>query len=508
MWAALGAILLAHALALPQVFLELPLRADSDTAVMLDAVQRTGGLAGAWRWFVGDWLLENGFYRPISSLSIVLDHALYGETAWGFRLTNWLLMVLTAIGAFFLTRAYALLVDNPRADWLAMGVAAASSLQQTGLTYALGNWSAWWFVGLAVVGIGVVRHSSKFSNLTPRFPLSVNGEGGETDAHTPDSPSPFTERGLGGEVQHRAKRGLGGEVQQAGENETVASAVEVEPCTLIRRGPGGEGEKIGKGEVLRGSWLPLFLAVGALFWGFDRLLETHYTRLITWVPSRTALLGTMFSVWTMYCLLRGASARRRGWLGLGGAFYLLALGSYEQPIMLIPLIGALAFWRRRQWSAWGWKAFGAVALAGALIIALRISLLPTEPTRYQQQQLRSSLTGPIMSYLTELIPPTAQWQYWQSVGTNFEILLLDKQGWDNLVGTLLYLGVLTAFWRGRALLGGALLWHALAFLPMAFLHYFEHYMYLPQLGKTLFDVGLITWGAQLLTRFSVKACSE
>gem|GEM_PF-582053 len=484
--------MLLHALALPQVFLDFPLRADSDTAVMLDAVQRTGGLAGAWRWFAGDWLLENGFYRPISSLSIALDYTLYGEVAWGFRLTNWLLMVLTAIGAFFLMREYARLIEYPHADWLAVGVAVALSLQQTGLTYLLGNWSAWWFVGLVVAGIGVFRHRGKNSNLTSLSPLSVYGEGGDAAPRTHGSPSPFTERGLGGEVQ------------QAGENATAAPEVEAEPCTLISRGLGDEVATAGKREVLRWSWLPLFLAVGALFWGFDRLLETHYTRLITWVPSRTALLGTLFGVWAVYCLLRGASARRWGWLGLGGALYLLALGSYEQPITLIPIIGALAFWRRGQWGAWGWKAFGAVALAGLLIIALRLSLLSTEPTRYQQQQLRSSLMGPITSYLTELIPPTAQWQYWQSVGTNFEILLVDKQGWDNLVGTLLYLGVLTAFWRGRALLGGALLWHALAFLPMAFLHYFEHYMYLPQLGKTLFDVGLVAWGYREVRRLLLR----
>ncbi|MFN3691098.1 MAG: hypothetical protein ACK4UU_09260, partial [Fimbriimonadales bacterium] len=61
-----------------------------------------------------------------------------------------------------------------------------------------------------------------------------------------------------------------------------------------------------------------------------------------------------------------------------------------------------------------------------------------------------------------------------------------------------------AFWRQRALLGGALLWHALAFLPMAFLHFFEHYMYLPQIGKTLFDGGLIAWGVRNLSKDTVS----
>lgn len=374
---------------------------------MLDAVQRYGAL----RWLWGDWLLENGFYRPISSISIALDYALYGEAGWGFRLTNWLLMALTALGAWALARAYARLVGSPHADWLALGVGVALSLQQTGLTGIVAKWSAWWFVAAAVGAC-----------------ISITG---------------WT-------------------------------------------------------RLSRISGFQLLLVLGALFWGFDRLLGTEYTRLITWVPSRTALLGALFSVWAMYALVQGAMQRRGGWLALGGGLYLLALGSYEQPSALVPLVGALAFWRRRDWGGWGARAFATVALGAALVLTLRFALLPAEPTTYQRQQLRSSLSGPAFSYLTELLPPIGQWQYWRSVGTNLEVLLVDKAGWDYLAGTLLYLGVLTAAWRWRGLLGGAWLWHALAFLPMAFLHPFEHYMYLPQLGKTLFDVGLIAWGLERL----------
>jgi hypothetical protein len=136
-----------HLLALPQVFYESPLRADSDTAVMLDAVKQHGAL----RWLAGDWLLENGFYRPVSSLSIALDYAVYGEAGWGFRLTNWLLTALTALGAWTLVRAYARLVGNPYAEWLALGVGVALSLQQTGLTSGVAKWSAWWFVAAVVL---------------------------------------------------------------------------------------------------------------------------------------------------------------------------------------------------------------------------------------------------------------------------------------------------------------------------------------------------------------------
>ena len=428
---------------------------------MLDAVRQQGAL----RWLFSDWLLENGFYRPISSLSIALDYALYGEAGWGFRLTNWLLMALTAIGAWALVRAYARLAGTPYAEWLALGVGVALSLQQTGLTSVVAKWSAWWFVG-AVVGIVA---SGKVLPPSLRFPPLR--EGNRVGAGSP----------------LRREESQISAVPPAGRGNLQEGVQTIHPSAV---------PPAGRGNLKEG--VQVILALGALFWGFDRMLATEYTRLIPWVPSRTALLGTMFSVWAMYALLRGASQRRWGWLVLGGVLYLLALGSYEQPITLVAVVGALAFWQRRDWGGWGARAFAVAVLCAVLIVALRFALIPAEPSTYQQQQLRSSLSGPVFTYLTELLPPVGQWQYWRAVGVQLEVLLVDKAGWDHLMGALLYLGVLVAVWRWRGLLGGAWLWHALAFLPMAFLHFFEHYMYLPQLGKTLFDVGLIAWGTHRL----------
>jgi hypothetical protein len=448
---------------------------------MLDAVKQHGAL----RWLAGDWLLENGFYRPVSSLSIALDYALYGEAGWGFRLTNWLLMALTAIGAWALVRAYARLVGTPYAEWLALGVGVALSLQQTGLTSGVAKWSAWWFVAAVVLLVWATKTvfppSLRFPPLREGNPV---GEGS----------SPLREGNPVGEGSSPLREGnpVGEGSSPLREGNPVG-----EGSSPLREGNQvGAVPPAGRGNLQEG--VQTILALGALFWGVDRLLATEYARLITWVPSRTALLGTVFSVWAMYALLRGATGRRWGWLALGGTLYLLALGSYEQPIMLVVLVGALAFWRRRDWGGWGARAFAVAAVCAALIVALRFTLLPAEPTTYQRQQLRSSLSGPVFTYLTELLPPVGQWQYWRAVGAQLEVLLVDKTGWDHLVGTLLYLGVLAAVLRWRGLLGGAWLWHALAFLPMAFLHFFEHYMYLPQLGKTLFDVGLIAWGVQQL----------
>jgi hypothetical protein len=476
-----------HLLALPQALHDSPIRADSDTAVMLDAVKQHGAL----RWLFSDWLLENGFYRPISSLSIALDYALYGEAGWGFRLTNWLLMALTAIGAWALVRAYARLVGNPYAEWLALGVGVALSLQQTGLTSGVAKWSAWWFVG-AVVGIvasgKVLPPSLRFPPLREGNPVGAGSsplrEGNPVGAGS----SPLREGNPVGEGSSPLREGNPvGAVPPAGRGNLQEGVQTIHPSAV---------PPAGRGNLQEG--VQVILALGALFWGVDRLLATEYARLITWVPSRTALLGTVFSVWAMYALLRGATGRRWGWLALGGGLYLLALGSYEQPVTLVGVVGALAFWRRRDWGIWGAGAFAVAVLCAVLIVALRFALIPAEPSTYQQQQLRSSLSGPVFTYLTELLPPVGQWQYWRAIGVQFDVLLVDKAGWDHLLGALLYLGVLVAVWRWRGLLGGAWLWHALAFLPMAFLHFFEHYMYLPQLGKTLFDVGLIAWGVQQL----------
>jgi hypothetical protein len=497
-----------HLLALPQVFYESPLRADSDTAVMLDAVKQHGAL----RWLAGDWLLENGFYRPVSSLSIALDYAVYGEAGWGFRLTNWLLTALTALGAWTLVRAYARLVGNPYAEWLALGVGVALSLQQTGLTSGVAKWSAWWFVAAVVLLVWATKTVFPPSLRFP--PLREGNQVGEGSSplregnQVGEGSSPLREGNQVGEGSSPLREGNPvGAVPPAGRGNLQEGVQTIHPSAVPPAGRGNLREGVqtihpsavppaGRGNLREG--VQIILAVGALFWGVDRLLATEYARLITWVPSRTALLGTVFSVWAMYALLRGATGRRWGWLALGGTLYLLALGSYEQPITLVALVGALAFWRRRDWGGWGARAFAVAAVCAVLVFALRFALIPAEPSTYQQQQLRSSLSGPVFTYLTELLPPVGQWQYWRAVGVQLEVLLVDKAGWDHLVGTLLYLGVLVAVWRWRGLLGGAWLWHALAFLPMAFLHFFEHYMYLPQPGKTLFDVGLIAWGVQQL----------
>lgn len=45
-------------------------------------------------WFVGDWVAGNGFYRPLSSLSLLLDYRLWHNRRRGYLFTSWLLQVV------------------------------------------------------------------------------------------------------------------------------------------------------------------------------------------------------------------------------------------------------------------------------------------------------------------------------------------------------------------------------------------------------------------------------
>ncbi|GBC94084.1 hypothetical protein HRbin15_02591 [bacterium HR15] len=252
-----------------------------------------------------------------------------------------------------------------------------------------------------------------------------------------------------------------------------------------------------------------------MLWGFHRLMGVEYERLISWVPSRTALLMTALAIWSLYCLLVGLGNQtpaepikvqrpRWGWLLAAFGLYLLALGAYEQAIALLPLWLGLALWQRNAWGKMSGVVIAGMLAAACLIVCLRLSLLPLEPSRYQQQQLRSSLVGPLWDYFSELFPPVGDWNYWQ-IALSQPSLWLFKEPWDHLMMLLAYIGVLVALLQWRKILSAALLWQAITFLPMTFLHPFEHYTYLPQLGKATMDVGLLLWA---VWRFGLSPSSD
>lgn len=65
-----------------------------DTRVILQRLQQPHS---AWEWFTGDWVLGNGFYRPLPSMLYQLDYWLWGENLLAWKWTNGVLAVLNAL---------------------------------------------------------------------------------------------------------------------------------------------------------------------------------------------------------------------------------------------------------------------------------------------------------------------------------------------------------------------------------------------------------------------------
>lgn len=125
-------------------------------------------------------------------------------------------------------------------------------------------------------------------------------------------------------------------------------------------------------------------------------------------------------------------------------------------------------------------------------LLLRFTLLPAEVSGYQQQQLRSSPALAVWHFVQMLVPVLGHYQYWANNGLNL-YLFFFKSAWDILITDLAFLGVLVAVWRSRRWFGWWLLWQGVTYLPMSFLHPFEHYYYLPQVGQNAVDVALMAW---------------
>lgn len=417
-------LFLANLPGLRQVVANAPLRADTDTAAMLDAMRETNGLHGWWHWFTGDWFLRNGFYRPTTCLSLLIDYTLYGETGWGYRLTNWLLTVLTAIGVYLLVLWFArqwlshLLAEGWQIRLFALAGAVALSLQQTNGLSTLRGISAWWLIALWA---------------------------------------------LIASASHRARQ--------------------------------TEGWK----ALLRERGWQLWLGAGALFWGWDRLVHSGYERLIVWVPSRTALLAACLMVWSLWWLARWGDSGRWKSLLAASLLYAGAVGAYEQPLALVPIIAVLACAMRREWRWRAWVASGFVIAIAVGYLLLRFTFLPATLSGYQQQQLRSATALGMLHFLQTLLPVLNHFRYWLTVGFN-PYLFFFKDAWDTLIADLAFLGVLVAVWRSWRWFGWWLLWQGATCLPMSFLHPFEHYYYLPQPGQNATDLALMAWGLQHIWR--------
>lgn len=112
-----------------------------DTRVILQRLQQPHSI-GAW--FVGDWVLGNGFYRPLPSMLYQLDYWLWGANLLAWKWTNGLLATLNAL----LVVGVGWALSGRRALALLAGV--VFTYWQTGLLPELPFWLGW--VGL-VAGV-------------------------------------------------------------------------------------------------------------------------------------------------------------------------------------------------------------------------------------------------------------------------------------------------------------------------------------------------------------------
>jgi len=203
---------------------------------------------------------------------------------------------------------------------------------------------------------------------------------------------------------------------------------------------------------------------------------------VQWIAARTALLGAFFCVLALGGFVKVLRTGRRGWIWVTMATGCLALCSYEQSVMLPFAALALWLWHAPLERKAAMTTLGALGLMLVLYVAVRLWAVGDEVTTYHMIQAKTSLRGPVRALADYALPPTSCIRgNWQRLATSGPWFGLDQVFWVNLAliaGWLLaYVRLCRTAWRPTVALW---LVKALTFLPMAFLHPFPHYVYLPE----------------------------
>lgn len=234
--------------------------------------------------------------------------------------------------------------------------------------------------------------------------------------------------------------------------------------------------------------------LGWVFFAFLTMLATYGPvslsfRIIGWLPGRTASVMTLFLIPALAVAFQAKS--RLPWILAAFGLGLLALGSYEQAVMIPFLYLALALAARPKLKKAEWQLVAGFAVSVALYLALRVALVPSRVSGYQDQQLRFG-PGVWVSQADYLLLPYGAYQSLRSLlefGLN---ALVVPDFWTSL--GMLVVTVWAWTWLARtqkprrvlALMAAS--W--LAFLPMSFLKMFEHYHLLPMALRALMVVGM------------------
>lgn len=289
--------------------------------------------------------------------------------------------------------------------------------------------------------------------------------------------------------------------------------------------------------LFRGSWWQAVLAfltfayLGTLFepsMPFD-------TRIVAWLPGRTASTMTLFCLVSLACYARYEQTSRRphsparvtaldlpatkgsqarllsnwanGWIALSLVSAAAALASYEQAVMLpAAVLVIFLYFRSGQYKPVLWPVF---AHLGVLVtyLAIRVALVPSSPSGYQSQQFRNG-GGVAISLMDYLAPACNGFATLTLTLSTSLLILLNIEPWmliSRIAGNV-------ASWftairdRGRSQILAFFALSVLTYLPMAWLQQFGHYHYWPSAARTVY-VACLTVAAlkMLVTAVSPRA---
>lgn len=219
-------------------------------------------------------------------------------------------------------------------------------------------------------------------------------------------------------------------------------------------------------------------------------VESLPGRIMDWVPGRTASCATFFG---LFALAAWVAARRQPWwIVPSTASLYLALGSYEQavilPFLMIGTAGLLVLQKR---AISLWLLLPPIACL-VVYAVLRQSILPPGPSGYIDQQMRS--TGLSWHALSDYLFPVHR--DISSLKIRWETGVyawLDSGTWTAMFRLISFVAVSLMVWKSPH--RWRLIWcyvaSAVAFLPMAFLKPFEHYHLMPMAIRAAFVAALV-----------------
>lgn len=415
--------------------------ADSDTRGLLAGIAKRDAPLS---WFASDWPIENHFYRPVSTLTLELNHRVESiNNDSGFGLVNALLCILSIGALFWLVRE---LTDNPL--FTAMATAFFTL------------WNIDW------AGLSAISTFLQYSIWLIPFVLLL---------------------------PNRDYR----KVLEA----LLVSAFAIHEITGISSLSG-----------LTLGWIPgrtattmtvFALCALAAYARYERFAAVKVKPLASTDLPSTKSSKHVQTASKLHFLLPIASC----------IFLTLALGSYEQAVMVPGLLVGVGIWftltgRKVRW-AWH-SAFWALLVG---YVALRHAVLPQGVSQYQNQQFRSG-PGVWMEIGNWVLP------CYENVRTF--VISLSPDVMTELVNNIAFLiwtvlaGLAALLWgvssnvatyaamaKRLPMAFGAWALSFLAFLPMAWLHRFDHYYYFPMALRSVFVVGLLAIAYQMI----VTACS-